>query len=188
MKIVSPMAIVTAVLLTALLVGCSSGPGKAPDKDMPDEMPETPTPPAMQVFTGTFVPAPDTADPSMGTITATITGISQDDTELTDPVLTATIAQLGGAEQTFDYTLEVAQTMTTITLTGGLLDALIAPGASVMATRSEPAPDLATALFGTWTATTPPDPETMVTTKLTLVTTAPDIFTLTVEPVAPESS
>ena len=51
MKIVSPLAVVTAVLLTVLVVGCSSGPGKAPDEEMPpDEMPETPAPPAMQVF------------------------------------------------------------------------------------------------------------------------------------------
>ena len=83
MKIVSPLAVVTAVLLTVLVVGCSSGPGKAPDEDMPpDEMPETPAPPAMQVFSGTFVPEPNPANLFMGTITATITGIRQDGTDV----------------------------------------------------------------------------------------------------------
>ena len=77
MKIVSPLAVVTAVLLTVLVVGCSSGPGKAPDEEMPpDEMPATP--PAIRVFSGTFEVTP--AGLVMGTITATITGISLDGT------------------------------------------------------------------------------------------------------------
>ena len=62
MKIVSPLAVVTAVLLTVLVVGCSSGPGKAPDEEMPpDEMPATP--PAIQVFSGTFEVTPDLLTP-----------------------------------------------------------------------------------------------------------------------------
>ena len=184
MKIVSPLAVVTAVLLTVLVVGCSSGPGKAPDEDMPpDEMPETPTPPAVQVFTGTFTPESDLADPSMGTITATITGISQDGTALTDPEFVGVIAGFGGDEQTFNYTL--SEDWSTITLTGGLLTELVL-GGSVTATRSEPATDPRTALFGMWTYKFT-DPQTMVTTTLTLVTTFPDSFSLTVEN-APASS
>ena len=186
MKIVSPLAMVAAVLLTVLVVGCSSGPGKAPDEDMPpDEMPETPAPPAMQVFTGTFTPEPDLADPSMGTITATITGISQDGTDVDAAALAGVLAQLelSSPVQTFNYTLSVD--LSTITLTGDLLTALV-PGGSVTATRSEPAMDLATALIGRWTYELM-DPQTMVTTTLTLVTEAPNIFTLTVEN-APASS
>ena len=96
MKIVSPLAVVTAVLLTVLVVGCSSGPGKAPDEDMPpDEMPETPAPPAMQVFTGTFEVTPVPTNPLTGTITATITGISQDDTDVDAAALAGVLAQLG---------------------------------------------------------------------------------------------
>ena len=185
MKIVSPLAVMTAVLLTVLVVGCSSGPGKAPDEEMPpDEMPATPAPPAMQVFTGTFTPEPDLADPSMGTITATIAGISQDGTDLTGPELAGVIAGLGGDEQTFNYTLSAD--LSTITLTGGLVDSLIGQGAMVAATRSDAPATLAIALFGMWTYKFT-DPQTMVTTTLTLVTTFPDSFTLTVEN-APASS
>ena len=190
MKIVSPMAVVTAVLLAALLVGCSSGPGEAPDEEMPtEEMPETPAIPPTQVFSGTFEATPDNPlIPLTGEITANITGINQAGEDLTDPELAAVIAGLGGAEQTFTYVASITMEGTTITLTGGLLDALIAPGASVTANRSEPATDPTTALFGTWMVTMPPDPETMVTTTLTLVTTAPDSFTLTVAHALPASS
>jgi hypothetical protein len=179
MKIVSPLAVVTAVLLTVLVVGCSSGPGKAPDEEMPpDEMPATP--PAIQVFSGTFEVA--ATGLVTGTITATITGISQDGTDLTGPELAGVIAGLGGDEQTFNYTLSAD--LSTITLTGGLLTALV-PGGSVTATKSEPVTDPATALFGTWTYEFT-DPQTMVTTTLTLAT-SPDGFSLTVEN-APASS
>ena len=181
MKIVSPLGIVTAALLAALVVGCSSGPGKTPD----DGTPEPPATPATREFTGTFVAAPDAANPSTGTITATIAGISNDGTALSGAELAAAIAQLG-AVQKFSYTVSIAPEGTTITLTGGLLDALLAPGASVTADRSAPVTDPTTVLFGTWTATIP-DPETMVNTTLTLVTTAPNGFTLTVAK-APEAS
>ena len=187
MKIVSPLGIALAVLLAALVVGCSSGPGQAPADDMPaEEMPEPPATPATQEFTGTFEPAPDPTNPSTGTITATIIGISHDGTALTDAALAAALAQLG-AEQTFNYTVATTMEGTTITLTGGLIDALIAPGASVTANRSEPATDLVTALFGTWTAAIT-DPETMATTNLTLVTAPPNGFTLTVAPAAAPAS
>ena len=182
MKIVSPLAVVTAVLLTVLVVGCSSGPGKAPDEEMPpDEMPATP--PAIQVFSGTFEVTSVPTNPLTGTITATITGISQDGTELTGPELAGVIAGLGGDEQTFNYTL--SPDLSTITLTGGLVDSLIGQGAMVVATRSDPPATLATALFGMWTYEFT-DPQTMVTTTLTLATT-PDGFSLTVEN-APASS
>ena len=176
MKIVSPLGVVFAVLLTALVVGCSSGPGQAPDDEMP---PDTPTLPPTQVFSGTFVAIPDTTNPLMGMITATITGVNQAGMDLAEPELAAVIAQLGGADQTFDYTVSIAQDGTTmIALTGGLIDALVAPGASVTASRSEPVTDPMTALIGTWTAAVP-NPETMVTTTLTVVTAAPNSFTLT---------
>ena len=187
MKIVSPLAVVTAVLLTVLVVGCSSGPGKAPDEDMPpDEMPETPAPPAMQVFTGTFEVTPVPTNPLTGTITATITGISQDDTELTDPALAAAIAQLGGAEQTFGYTLEPGLTMSTIVLTGDLLTALMIPEGMVSAIRpGPPNTNPLTALNGIW-ATPLTDPQTMATTSLELEVIAP-AFTLTVATTPPSS-
>ena len=185
MKIVSPMAVVTAVLLAALLVGCSSGPGKAPDEEMPtDEMPATP--PAVQEFTGTF-----TVDPHpnllTGTITAEITGVSHDGTALMDPALAAALAHIGGAEQTFNYTLAPGPMMTTIMLTGDLLTALMLPDGMVSASRSgPPVTDAMTALDGMWTADVM-DPQTMLTTSLTLDVTAPD-FTLKVDSTPPSSS
>jgi hypothetical protein len=167
MKIVSFMAAATvAVMMT--LVGCGDGPGKTP---------ETTVPPAMQVFSGTFeVVVPDLTNPFMGMITAEITAISQDGTALTDPAaLAAVIEQFGGASQTFSYTLEPAADMTTITLTGDLLTALMLPGGMVSATRpgvlNPQAP-----LDGTW-MTTVEDPQT---TTLTLEITYPN-FTLTVD-------
>ena len=180
MKIVSFMAAATvAVMMT--LVGCGDGPGKTPETD------ETPVPPAMQVFSGTFeVVVPDLTNPFMGMITAEITAISQDGTALTDPAaLAAVIEQFGGASQTFSYTLEPAADMTTITLTGDLLTALMLPGGMVSATRpgvlNPQAP-----LDGTW-MTTVEDPQTMATTTLTLVITAPDSFTLTLTTAPPAS-
>ena len=177
MKIVSPLGIVLAVLLAALVVGCSSGPGQAPADDMP---PETPALPPTDVFSGTFVAtADDPLNPTTGDIVATITGINRGGMDLTGPEFAAVIAGLGGADQTFNYTVTIVPDgTTTIALTGGLIDALIAPGATVTASRSEPVTDLMTALFGTWTAAIP-NPETMVTTTLTVVTEAPDSFTLT---------
>ena len=172
MKIVSFMAAATvAVVMT--LVGCGDGPGKTP---------ETTVPPAMQVFSGTFKVVPATL--TTGMITAMITGISQDGTALTDPAaLAAVIEQFGGASQTFNYVL--SQDMTSITLTGDLLTALMLP--EVTATKSgAPGMDLATALFGTW-MTEVTDPETMATTTLTLVITAPDRFTLTLTTAPPSS-
>jgi hypothetical protein len=177
MKIVSFMAAATvAVMMT--LVGCGDGPGKTP---------ETTVPPAMQVFSGTFeVVVPDLTNPFMGMITAEITAISQDGTALTDPAaLAAVIEQFGGASQTFSYTLEPAADMTTITLTGDLLTALMLP--EVTATKSGAlGMDLATALLGTW-MTEVTDPETMATTTLTLLITAPDRFTLTLTTAPPSS-
>ena len=185
MKIVSPLGIVLAVLLTALVVGCSSGPGQAPDEEMPpEEMPETPEIPPTQVFSGTFVAAPD-ANLLTGTITATITGINQDGADLTGAQLAGLIAALGGADQTFTYALSA--TLDTITLTGALLDAMLGPGASVTATRSGQVTDPAAALFGTWTYEMT-DPETMVTSTLTLVTTAPNMFELRAAHALPASS
>jgi hypothetical protein len=173
MKIVSFMAAATvAVMMT--LVGCGDGPGKTP---------ETTVPPAMQVYTGTFIVATTTF--TTGTITATITGISHDGTELADPALTAAIAGIGGAEQIFEYTLIPAPDMTSITLTGALLTALMLP--EVTATKSGAlGMDLATALLGTW-MTEVTDPETMATTTLTLLITAPDRFTLTLTTAPPSS-
>ena len=181
MKIVSPMAIVTAVLLAALLVGCSSGPGKTPDEGTTPDQPQ----PVIQEFSGTFTVVPD-ANPLIGTITSTITGISHDGTALTGAEFAGAIAQLGGVEQTFDYTLAPAATMTELTLTGDLLTALELPGGTVTATRSGPPdPNPLTALNGTWT-TQVSDPQTMLTTTLTLDVTAPD-FTLTVDATPPSS-
>ena len=181
MKIVSPLAVVTAVLLTVLVVGCSSGPGKAPDEEMPpDEMPATP--PAIQVFSGTFEVTP--ADFVTGTITATITGISHDGTALADPALAAAIALLGGAEQTFNYTLSPGMTSTSITLTGDLLMKLMVPGGMVSATRLS-VPNPLAPLDGNWEASLT-DPQTMATTSLSLHITDPD-FTLTVDNTPPSS-
>ena len=177
MKIVSFMAAATvAVMMT--LVGCGDGPGKTPET--------TSVPPAMQVFNGTFMVTPDLTNPFMGMITAMITGISQDGTALTDPAaLAAVIEQFGGASQTFNY--ELSQDMTSITLTGELLMKLMLPGGMVSATKSgAPGMDLATALLGTW-MTEVTDPETMATTTLTLVITAPDNFALTLTTAPPAS-
>lgn len=186
MKIVSPLGIVLAVLLTALVVGCSSGPGQAPDEEKPpEEMPETPDIPPTQVFSGTFVPAPDPMNPLTGTITATITGINQDGADLTGAQLAGLIAALGGPDQTFTYALSA--TLDMITLTGALLDAMLGPGASVTATRSGQVTDPMAALFGTWTYEMT-DPITMVTSTLTLVTTAPNMFELTAAHALPASS
>ena len=174
MKIVSFMAAVTvAVVMT--LVGCGDGPGKTP---------ETTTPPAMKVFSGTFTVDPD-PNPLTGMITATITGITEDGTELADAALAGAIAQIGGAAQTFSYTLEPAPDMTTITLTGNLLTALMLPDGMVEATRAAPLNPLAP-LDGTW-MTTVEDPQTMATTTLTLVITAPNNFTLTLTTAPPAS-
>ena len=183
-KIVSPMAIVTAVLLAVLLVGCSGGPGQAPDEEVPpEEMPATP--PTVQEFSGTFTAMPATL--TTGTITATISGISHDGTPLMDPVLAAAIAQIGGAEQTLDYSFAPGPTMTTITLTGDLLTALMLPDGMVSAIRSgPPVTDPATALNGTWSASVT-DPQTMATINLMLVISAPN-FTLTMAPAVPASS
>ena len=184
MKIVSPLGIVLAVLLAALVVGCSSGPGQAPADDMPDgEMPETPE----TEITGTFVAVPD-ANPLMGTITATITGVSVNGTPVTDPAaLAAFFAESGltGNMATFTYTLAPGATSTTITLSGDLLTNLA--GGDVMGTR-EGAPDpTATApLDGDWMGSVT-HPDTMVTTNLTLNIAAPN-FTLTVAPAAPATS
>ena len=187
MKIVSFMAAATvAVMMT--LVGCGDGPGKTPETTTPPDTDETPVPPAptMHEFSGTFTFEPDATNPLMGTITATITGISQDDTAVTDPAaLAAVIQQFGGDSQTFNY--ELSQDMTSITLTGELLMKLMLPGGMVSATRSgAPGMDLATALLGTW-MTEVTDPETMATTTLTLVITAPTNFTLTLTTAPPSS-
>jgi len=189
MKIVSPIAVVTAVL-AALLVGCSSGPGQAPDEEMPtDEMPETPATHSTEV-TGNFVAVPD-ANPLTGTITATITGVSQNDTPVTDPAaLAGVLAEFGlsGNMATFSYTLAPGATSTTITLSGDLLTNLV--GGDVTATR-EGAPDpmaaLTAALDGMWTGSTT-DPQTMATISLSVDITFPN-FTLTVvAPAAPATS
>ena len=174
MKIVSFMAAATvAVMMT--LVGCGNGPGKTP---------ETTTPPAMQVFSGTFEVVPATL--TTGMITATITGISHDGTALAEPELAGAIALIGGAEQTFEYTVTPAPDMTTITLTGDLLTALMLPGGMVSATRAgPPETNPLTALNGEW-MTTVEDPQTMATTTLTLGITAP-AFTLTVDTTQPSS-
>ena len=177
MKIVSFMAAATvAVVMT--LVGCGDGPGKTP---------ETTVPPAMQVFSGTFDVVPD-PNPLTGMITATITGISHDETELADAALAGALALYGGAEQTFEYTLiPSAPDMTTITLTGDLLRKLMLPGGMVTATRAAALNPLAPApLDGTW-MTEVTDPETMATTTLTLLITAPDSFTLTLTTAPPSS-
>ena len=42
----------------------------------------TPEPPKKQEFTGTFIAAPDTTNPLLGSMIATITGISHDDMPL----------------------------------------------------------------------------------------------------------
>ena len=63
--------------------------------------------------------------------------------------------------------------MSTIVLTGDLLTALMVPGGMVSATRSDPATNPLTALNGTWATYELTDPQTMVTTTLTLVTTGP---------------
>ena len=185
MKIVSFMAAATvAVVMT--LVGCGDGPGKAPETP---ETSETPAPPTMREFSGTFTVAlDDPANPLTGTITATITGISQDGTPVTDPAaLAGVIAEFGGPMQTFSYTAMPALDMTTITLEGALLTALMLPGGMVSATRSgPPVLDPATALNGTW-MTAVEDPQTMATTTLTLVVTAPE-FMLTVDTTPPPSS
>ena len=174
MKIVSFMAAATvAVMMT--LVGCGDGPGKTP---------ETTVPPAMQVFSGTFEVVPATH--TTGMITATITGISHDGTELTDPALTAAIAGIGGAEQIFEYTLTPAPDMTTITLTGDLLTALMLPDGMVTATRTRAGPpemNPLAALNGTWMTQIL---ETIETTTLTLEIMYPN-FTLTVDTTPPSS-
>ena len=188
MKIVSPMGIVMAVLLTALVVGCSSGPGKAPDDGTPpDDMPATPS---TWEFTGTFVAVPD-ANPLTGTITATITGVSQDGTAVDAAALAGVLAQLNlsGPMQTFSYTVVPSLQETSITLTGDLLTALMLPDGMVTATRPsppDPTADPTAALDGTWTASTT-DPESMATINLTVDITAPD-FTLTVAPAPPATS
>ena len=191
MKIVSPMAIVTAVLLAALLVGCSSGPGQAPAEETPpEEMPTTP--PAVQVFTGTFTVTPDDPlNPLVGTITATITGVSEDGIEVDAAALAGVLAQLNlsGPVQTFSYTVTPSLQETSIALTGDLLTALMLPEGMVTATRPsplDPTADPTAALDGTWTASTT-DPQTMATINLTLVTMFPE-FTLTVAPAAPATS
>ena len=186
MKIVSPLGIVLAVLLAALVVGCSSGPGQAPADDMEEMPPEemTTTPPVVQVFNGTFMPVPDATNPLMGMITATITGISNDGTALTGEILAGAIAEVG-AEQTFNY--ELSADLTIITLTGDLLTDLGLPGGSVTATREgQPDANPLNALFGTWTVDVP-NPQTMATSSLTLVTAAPNTFTLTVDNTPPSS-
>ena len=178
MKIVSFMAAATvAVMMT--LVGCGDGPGKTPETTPPPA-------PTMREFSGTFTVTADPTNPFMGMITAMITGISEDGTALTDPAaLAAVIEQFGGASQTFNYVL--SQDMTSITLTGELLMRLMLPGGMVSATKSgAPGMDLATALLGTW-MTEVTDPETMATTTLTLVITAPTNFTLTLTTAPPSS-
>ena len=61
------------------------------------DTPMSPVPPMMREFSG-MVEVTDTM------ITATITGVSHDDTPLADPqALAGLIAQLGGAMQTFTY-------------------------------------------------------------------------------------
>jgi hypothetical protein len=167
MKIVSFMAAATvAVMMT--LVGCGDGPGKTPETTVPPA-------PTMQEFSGTFTFERDATNPLMGTITAMITDISQDGTAVTGPDLAVAIALIGGAEQTFSYTLELAPDMTTITLTGELLTALMLRDGMVEATRAAPLNPLAP-LDGTW-MTTVEDPQT---TTLTLEITYPN-FTLTVD-------
>lgn len=189
MKIVSPMGIVMAVLLTALVVGCSSGPGQAPDDDMPSEEMEPPATHSTEV-SGTFAAVPD-AIPVTGTITATITGVSQNGTPVTDPAaLAGVLAEFGlsGNMATFSYTLVPGATSTTITLSGVLLMRLA--GGDVMATREDapdPTADPTAALDGMWTGSTT-DPQTMATISLNVNISFPN-FTLTVvAPAAPATS
>ena len=168
MKIVSLLAAATVAVAIAL-VGCSDGPGTAPD-----ESPMTPEPPKKQEFTGTFIATPDT-NPLMGSMTATITGISHDDMPLEGPGLAATLAELG-ATQTFMYEVSIdpAMDITVITLTGELLTKQTPPIPMVMVQKTGAVAAtnllaLLAALPGTWTATVP-DPATMATiAEITLV-------------------
>ena len=169
MKIVSLLAAATVAVAIAL-VGCSAGPGTAPD-----ESPMTPEPPKKQEFTGTFIAAPDTTNPLMGSMTATITGISHDDMPLEEPVLAATLAELG-ATQTFMYVVSIdpAMDMTVITLTGELLTKQTPPIPMVMVQKTGAVSAtnllaLLAALPGTWTETVT-NPATMATiAEITLV-------------------
>ena len=143
MKIVSFMA-ATTIAVGMTLVGCSSGPGKTPEENSMKPMTPTPT---VSVFTGTAEITPNMTNPTMGMITATITGISYDGTPLVDPVLAAALAELG-ATQEFNYSFSAD--LTTITLTGNLLTDLMLP--EVMVQRQEMGSPLAP-LVGTWMAT-----------------------------------
>lgn len=157
MKVASPMAVGTAVLLMTLLAGCSGSTPKTSD------MPETPeaVPPSIQVFTGTWILASgDTS--STGTITATITGISHNGTALTGAALVAALELLGGAEHEFSFTLSEDMA---ITVSGDLLDSLMLAGGMVTATRS--GEQGAHPLEGTWEADVE-HPVTMATASITL--------------------
>ena len=174
MKIVSFVTAATVAVMMMTLIGC---PGTTPKPSM-----ETSEPPKKQEFTGTFAVEP--ASLFMGTITATIVGISRDGTALAGPMLAGALEAIGGDEQKFNYTLMPAADRTGITLTGMLLEGLGLPGGMVTAERSGPPdpPDPTNplkALNGMWT-TKIPDPQTMATTTLTLEIMFPE-FKLTVD-------
>ena len=127
MKIVSPMAIVTAVLLTALLVGCSSGPGKAPDEEMPDEMPtdEMPTDEMLLAnLLGTW--GAEVTNPTT-TLTTSLTLVINSDLSF---ALTTNTPQAPTPPmmREFSGTVEATATMITATITGLSLDGMALTG------------------------------------------------------------
>ena len=191
MKSVSFVVAAATVAVMLALAGC---PGTMPE-DTTDTTDTTPAAPTIQVYTGTLVPTPDLNDPSMGMITATITGITRDDVAVEDPALSAEVALLDGldAEPGINFSYAISADFTMITVTGALLESLMLPGGMVEATRSgAPVTDPTEALFGMWMTPAVEDPETMAPT-LTLMITPPDAsdapigFTLTVG-AAPASS
>ena len=94
------------------------------------DTPMSPVPPMMREFSG-MVEVTDTM------ITATITGVSHDDTPLADPqALAGLIAQLGGAMQTFTYALDETSDPPTLTVMGDLLTALGLPGGTLVARKT----------------------------------------------------
>jgi hypothetical protein len=94
------------------------------------DTPMSPVPPMMQEFSG-MVEVTDTM------ITATITGVSHDGTPLADPqALAGLIQQLGGAMQTFTYTVDEAADPPTVTVMGELLTALGLQGGTLMAEKT----------------------------------------------------
>ena len=113
MKIVSPMAVVTAVLLAALLVGCSSGPGQAPAEEMPpEEMPTDEMPLANLLGTwGAEVTDPTTMRTTMLTLVI--------NADLSFTLTTNTPqAPIPPMMREFSGTVEATATMITATITG----------------------------------------------------------------------